>query len=141
MNMRTIALAWILAAVFFLALDAVWLTLMTPRLYQPVIGHLLRQPFDMLAAVLFYVVYVSGMVSLAIAPALAARSIAQAAARGAALGFVAYATYDLTNQATLQGWSWSITLADLAWGTTVTGTACTLSAWVVLKWLARRNAA
>jgi uncharacterized membrane protein len=141
MNMRTIALAWILAAVFFLALDAVWLTLMTPRLYQPVIGHLLRQPFDMLAAVLFYVVYVSGMVSLAIAPALAARSVAQAAARGATLGFVAYATYDLTNQATLQGWSWSITLADLAWGTTVTGTACTLSAWVVLKWLARRNAA
>jgi len=127
MFMRTTALAWILAAFFFLALDAVWLTLMTPRLYQPLIGALLRQPFDMVAAAVFYVVYVSGMVGLAIAPALAARSVRLAAARGAMLGFVAYATYDLTNQATLQGWSWTVTLADLAWGACATAAASALT--------------
>ncbi len=129
--MKTIALAWTLAALFFLAMDAVWLSLMTPRLYLPLIGSLLRQPFDMVAAVLFYIVYVSGMVGLAIAPALQARSIGQAAFRGGMLGFVAYATYDLTNQATLQGWSWTITLADLAWGTSATAAACALAALAV----------
>ncbi|MDM0044501.1 DUF2177 family protein [Variovorax dokdonensis] len=136
--MRTFALAWILAAVIFLALDAVWLSLMTPRLYQPIIGPLLRQPFDMWAAGFFYVVYISGMVALAISPAFDLKSVGAGAARGAMLGFVAYATYDLTNQATLQGWSWKITLADLAWGTSATGAASALTVLVLLKLLPGR---
>lgn len=133
--------AWLSAAVYFLAMDAVWLTLMTPRLYRPELGALLGSSFDAVAAVLFYALYFTGMVGLAIAPALQRRRIGMAARRGALLGLVAYGTYDLTNQATLQAWSWKVTLADLAWGCVATMVASALAcatALALVRWRARK---
>jgi uncharacterized membrane protein len=120
---RQLAVAWPLAALVFLAMDAVWLSLMAPLLYRPEIGHLLREGFDLSAALLFYLLYVSGMVAFAIAPAISGRQPLHAGWRGALLGAVAYGTYDLTNQATLRDWSWLVTLADLGWGMSATAIA------------------
>jgi uncharacterized membrane protein len=108
----------------FLALDAVWLTLMAELLYRPAIGHLMREGFDLVPAILFYLLYGTGMVVFVILPA---RRVPQALLRGALFGLVAYGTYDLTNQATMKDWPWMVTLADLAWGTFVTAMACTAS--------------
>jgi uncharacterized membrane protein len=110
---RRFAVAFAAAAVVLLALDAAWLTTMAGRLYRPALGSLMRSDFDPLAAAAFYAIYLMGLVVFAVEPALNARS---ALARGAFFGFVCYATYDLTNQATLAGWPWHVTLADLGWG-------------------------
>lgn len=142
--MKRYFLAWVLAALFFLAMDAVWLTVMTPRLYRPELGPVLRESFDLTAALLFYALYFVGMVGLAIAPALRVQRVSMAAANGALLGLVAYGTYDLTAQATLKGWTWKVTLADLAWGCVATAVACTLACaatLAIMRWHARKAGA
>lgn len=138
MSVFQIAIAYAVAALVFLALDVVWLTTMSSRLYRPTIGHLMADGFAFAPAVLFYAIYVGGIVYFAVVPAMAERKVTDALVRGAMLGFVAYATYDLTNQATLKGWPWSITLADIAWGTFVTASASAAGAWMAL-WLADRG--
>ena len=116
------------AAVSFLALDAMWLSTMAPLLYRPALGPLVRENFDALAAIGFYASYVVGMVAFVVDPA---QGRARAAAtKGALFGFVAYATYDLTNQATLRGWPWTVTAADLCWGTVATACACAFASWI-----------
>lgn len=135
MNLVQATIAYPLTAAVFLALDVVWLSTMADRLYRPAIGHLMSDRFVMGPAVLFYLLYVAGVVFFAVGPALSARRPAlMALGLGALLGLLCYATYDLTNQATLKGWPWHVTLADLAWGAFVTGTsaavACAAVPWV-----------
>jgi len=130
---RTLLAAYLWALLCFLVLDAVWLSVMGPRLYQPALGALMAPQVDWTAAALFYALYLVGLVVLAIAPALEAGEPAVALRRGALLGLVAYATYDLTNQATLRDWPWVVTAADLAWGTAVSG----VSAWVAARLTSR----
>ena len=98
---RHFATAYAVAAGVFLLLDAVWLTTMASRLYRPAIGHLMRPDFDLTAAALFYTLYLLGIVVFVVR---SAQSSGQAFARGALFGLICYATYDLTNQATLVGW-------------------------------------
>ena len=112
--------AYLGAGLAFAAIDAVWLTTMANRLYRPVIGPIMADKPDMKAAVAFYLISIAGTVFLAIAPALKEGNWTRAAINGAALGFVAYATYDLTNQATLAVWQTKLTIIDLIWGTTLT---------------------
>jgi uncharacterized membrane protein len=98
-------------------IDMIWLSTMSPRLYQPHLSHLLAGTVSLAPAGLFYLVYVAGIVGLATLPAGRGGG---ALLRGALLGFVAYGTYDLTNQATLRDWPTVVTLADMAWGTALT---------------------
>ena len=121
-TLRHFVIAFIAAAAVFLLLDAVWLTTMATRFYRPALGHSMREDFDVLAAAAFYAIYVAGVVIFVVRPAADARA---ALARGALFGLVCYATYDLTNQATVVNWPWRVTVIDLAWGAFVT--AC--SAW------------
>ena len=123
LNVRHFAVAYTAAALAFLLLDAVWLTTMASRLYRPAIGHIMREDFDVLAAAAFYTLYLAGVVVFVVWPSANGRS---ALARGAFFGLVCYATYDLTNQATVVGWPWHVTLVDLVWGSVVTAS----SAWV-----------
>lgn len=116
-------LAYLGAGLTMGVLDAVWLTVMGSRLYRPVIGSIMADRPDMRAAVAFYLLYVFGIVFLAVMPALKEGSLVRALISAAVLGLVAYATYDLTNQATLKVWSVHITLIDMAWGTLVTTAA------------------
>src|SRR5688500_272516 len=106
MSIRQLLTAYAASALVFLAIDAAWLATMASRVYRPAIGHLMRPDVDMKAAVTFYALYVAGIVIFAVAPALEARSWTSALGRGALLGLFAYATYDLTNQATLKDWPW-----------------------------------
>lgn len=117
--------AYLGAGLTFAAIDFVWLTTMTNRLYKPVIGPIMADKPDMKAAVAFYLISIAGTVFLAIAPALKEGNWTRAAINGAVLGFVAYATYDLTNQATLSVWQTKLTLIDLAWGTFLTMVSAT----------------
>jgi uncharacterized membrane protein len=117
--------AYLGAGLTFAAIDAVWLTTMVNRLYRPVIGPIMADKPDMTAAVIFYLISIAGTVFLAIEPALREGSWTRAALNGAVLGFVAYATYDLTNQATLNVWSWKLTITDIIWGTTLTALSAT----------------
>lgn len=118
------------AMLVFVALDSAWLAFTAQRLYRPAIGHLMREGFDFGAAALFYLLYGTGLVSFVILPA---RQVRDALLRGALFGLVAYATYDLTNQATLRDWPWHVTVMDLAWGAFVTATSCTLAHLVVRR--------
>lgn len=125
--------AYLGAGLTFAAIDFVWLTTMTNRLYKPVLGPILADKPDMKAAVIFYLVSIAGTVFLAIDPALRGGGWGRAALNGAVLGFVAYATYDLTNQATLNVWSSKLTIIDLCWGTTLT-TVSALGGYFAARW-------
>lgn len=122
-----IAIAWIVAAVVFGVADFVWLSSMSERLYRPMIGAVMADKASLAPALVFYVIYLSGIVFFAVAPALQRESWTWALLAGAALGFVAYATYDLSNQATLRVWDVRLTLIDMAWGTFATALAATAS--------------
>jgi uncharacterized membrane protein len=108
------------AAVVFLVLDMIWLSQVTEKIYQPALGSLLADQVVLPAAIAFYLIYVAGIMVLAVQPGLRAQSLLTAILTGAMLGLVAYGTYDLTNLATLKGWPLHVTLLDLAWGTVVT---------------------
>jgi uncharacterized membrane protein len=123
-------------AVAFIALDAVWLTVMSSRLYKPALGDLMSGKVDGVAAVAFYVIYMSGLVYFAVWPALQSGGWKAALLNGAVLGFVAYATYDLTNQATLRNWSVRVTVADLCWGAFVSAAAAAIG-YAITAWANR----
>jgi len=111
---------YLVTALIFLALDALWLGLVAPRLYRQHLGDLLAERTNFAAAAVFYLLYVAALLVFVINPALREGSVWQAVYMGAFLGLVMYATYDLTNLATLKGWPLNITLIDLAWGSFVT---------------------
>jgi uncharacterized membrane protein len=118
--------------VFFLA-DMVWLGTMVSRLYRPVLGDILLSGVNMPPAIVFYLLYPIGLVIFAIAPALRSGNITTALFLGALFGLFTYATYDLTNQATLRNWSTILTLADIAWGTFLGGITAIWATWIVTK--------
>lgn len=124
--MARFACTYFMTAVVLLAIDSVWLWAMAGRLYRPHIGQLMRENFDPVAAIMFYVLFVFGLVVFASAPSWDSTRWITPVWRGALFGLVAYGTYDLTNQATLRGWSWIVTGADLAWGMVLGGLATAL---------------
>ena len=125
-------LTWLGVGGAFGILDALWLTQMFERLYKPALGSLLAPGLRLDAATAFYLMYVTGLVLLAVRPTvLAGGGVRAAALRGAGLGAFAYATYDLTNQATLAVWPVHVSVIDIAWGTVASATA---SAAGALAW-------
>lgn len=109
----------------FCLLDAVWLSLMGPRLYRPTLGDILLPGVNVAPAIVFYLIYPVGIVIFAALPALKSGSVTTALIYGALFGGLAYATYDLTNQATLRNWTLQLTLMDMAWGAVATAMAAT----------------
>src|SRR5690606_30897046 len=99
-DMKTIVIAYLAAGIAFLIVDAIWLTTMADTLYRPLLGDKLEAQFRLAPAIAFYLIYVAGIVFFAVLPALQGGGLSKAALNGAVLGLVAYATYDLTNQAT-----------------------------------------
>ena len=100
-----------------LVADAVWLGIVARAFYRRQLGELLRPDVRWGAAVAFYLLFVAGLLVLAVGPALERQSLARAAGLGALFGLVAYATYDLTNLATLRGFPVVVAVVDLVWGT------------------------
>lgn len=124
--MAQYVLAYLATAIVFFALDYVWLAYVARSFYQKHIGPLLLESPNMAAAAGFYAVYIVGIVIFAVSPALKSASASHALIYGALFGFFAYATYDMTNIATLKGWSWTVVIIDTAWGTFLTGIAALL---------------
>ena len=118
--------------VAMVVLDSAWLTVMVPRLYRPAMGDMLAPAPSFPAAAVFYLVYPIGLLVFAIQPAFRATDPV-VLWRAAAFGFFTYATYDLTNQATLRNWSWQLTLADVAWGAILALLAAAVGYWVATK--------
>lgn len=108
------------SAIVFLGLDYIWLSRVARDFYAGSLGSLMRETPDFLAAGIFYLFYIGGIVFFAVMPA---ESWKGALLRGAALGLLAYGTYDMTNLATLKGWPWRMAAVDMAWGMALTGLA------------------
>lgn len=109
----------------FALVDAVWLTQVGPRLYRPTLDPVLADQFRLGPAIAFYLIYILGVLLLVVLPAAREGSWVKAATNGAILGAMAYATFDLTNQATLKVWTTQISVLDIAWGTFLTAVAAT----------------
>ena len=115
-------------------IDAIWLSVMAGILYRPTLGAILLERLRWTPALIFYFGFPLGIVHFAVVPALATGQLWQAAANGALFGLFAYATYDLTNHATLRVWTLKLTLADMAYGTVATGLA-SVGAFIALRQL------
>lgn len=126
---RTLAVFGV-ALLIFLALDLLWLGVVAKNLYRQQLGHLLGPDVNWPAAVLFYLVFIAGVVFFVVRPALESGDATRALTHGALFGFVAYATYDLTNHATMRDWPPLVTVVDLAWGSVLTAAVAYLT-WQV----------
>jgi uncharacterized membrane protein len=123
-----------LTAIVFLAIDLLWLGVVARGFYRAQLAHLLRTDVIWPAALVFYGVYVAGILVFAVLPALETASWGRALALGALLGFVAYATFDLTPLALLRDFPVKLVAVDLAWGTALT--ACVaVSGFAIGRWL------
>jgi len=120
--MIRLAAAYVAAAVVMAALDLAWLSYASKAFFEPAVGPLLAAKTNNFAAVLFYVLYVVGIMVFAIRPALGGDGTSPLL-MGAAFGFFAYVTYDLTNLATLKAWPAWLAAMDILWGTLVTALA------------------
>ncbi len=121
------------AALVMAGLDFVWLSATAKPFYHRHLGAVMADNPDMRAAIAFYVVYVFGILYFAVRPALGAADWRMAALNGALFGFFAYATYDLTNLATLKVWSLPVSLIDIAWGTVLSSAAASAAAVAALR--------
>lgn len=117
----TYAIAYGLCLLLFAVADITWLMTMGGRLYKETLGDILLPQIYLPAAVAFYLLYPAGVVVFAIAPALKVGSVTTALLFGALFGLFAYATYELTNFATLRNWTLQITLIDIAYGAVASG--------------------
>ena len=121
-------------ALTMLGLDLLWLGVVAKNFYQDNLAHLLSPAVNWPAALLFYFIYIAGIILFAVKPGLDAQSLGKAALWGALFGFFTYATYDLTNLATLRDWPLKVVAVDIAWGTLL----CTLVAsgsYLLGRWL------
>lgn len=115
--------------VAFLGIDALWLGLVAPSFYQSQIGYIMTKNPNLLAAGIFYLLFVFGMLTFVVEPGVRDQTLLRAVGRGALFGLVTYATYDLTNLATLEGWPVLVTVVDLAWGTFLSAATTLVSVW------------
>jgi uncharacterized membrane protein len=115
--------------------DAFWLTVVASKFYKSQIGGLLLEKPNMAAAIIFYVIYVIGIVAFVLSPALEKGSWQYALGYGALFGFVAYATYDLTNLSTLKGFTTKLVVVDMIWGVCLTAAVSVISYGIIKQWI------
>ncbi|MEY4964831.1 MAG: hypothetical protein RL274_414 [Pseudomonadota bacterium] len=126
-------IAYVTAALVMGGLDYLWLSNTSGPIYHRALGAVMAENPNMTAAVAFYLIYIVGIMIFAVRPALASGDWRTAAVFGALFGFFAYATYDLTNLATLKVWSLKVSLIDMAWGTFLTGLTASMAALAAIK--------
>lgn len=117
----------------FLIVDGLWLTLIAKNFYSKHLGFIMAKNPNLLAAGLFYLIYVFAMVVLVVTPGLEKGSFWSTVLSGALFGLCCYATYDLTNLATVQNWPLIVTIVDLIWGTFLSATIAAISFLVFRK--------
>ena len=117
----------------FIVIDMVWLTLVAKKFYRDQIGFLMKYDPNWTAAIVFYLLFIVGLVVFVIAPAIEKNSWLHALLFGALFGFIAYATYDLTNLATLKDWPLLVTIVDLTWGAVLAASVSTATYFIARK--------
>lgn len=128
MTLKQTLLLYLLTLAIFFAIDMVWLSVVAKTFYRKHLGYLMAPKVVWPAAILFYLLFIAGLVVFAVRPGLAAGEPLKALLLGAFLGLISYATYDLTNQATVKDWPAVVTVVDLVWGTALGGLVAWLSA-------------
>jgi uncharacterized membrane protein len=127
MTLTRSLLVYAITLPIFFGIDLVWLSVVARNFYRQHLGHLLSAQVNWGAAILFYLLFIAGIVFFAVRPALEAGGATRALLNGALFGLCAYATYDLTNQATMKDWPLIVTVVDLAWGVVLTAAVACLS--------------
>lgn len=133
MPISKLILTYLLTTVVFFAIDLLWLGFLGKNIYQKYLGHLLGD-VNWTAAIIFYLLFIVGIFIFSIAPALEKESVAHALLYGALFGFFTYATYELTNLATLKDWPTPIVFIDILWGVVLTGSVAT-AGFYIGRWL------
>ncbi len=131
-------IAFAIMAACFSALDFIWLGTVAFSFYEAEIGGLLLASPNWTAGLSFYFMYLIGIYYFVVYSGIKARSWLKGLVNGAAFGFIAYGTYDLTNMATLKDWSWAVVGVDMAWGTFATGLTGFVSTFATGRIMARR---
>ncbi len=138
MEIKTIILAYLLSFLVFLIVDLLWLGIVARRIYTKYLGDFLSDQVNWIAAIIFYMIFVAGVLLFVVYPAIAKDSLSTAMIMGALFGLVTYATYDLTNLATLKGWPIQIVIIDIIWGA-ILSTIVSASGFFIIKYLLSNN--
>ena len=134
MNIKSIIFSYLLTFAVFLIIDMLWLGVIAKNIYQKYLGNFLTDSVNWTAAFIFYFIFVAGISIFAIYPSVNKGSVINAILMGTLFGFFTYATYDLTNLATLKGWPLPIVIIDIIWGS-VLSAVVSLSGFYIVKWL------
>jgi uncharacterized membrane protein len=124
---------FLIALPVFFIIDMVWLVLVAKKFYQEHIGFLMRPDINWFAAIFFYFLFIAGLVIFVISPAVEKHSWVHALLFGAFFGLITYATYDLTNLATLKDWPLLVTVVDLIWGTVLASSISLITYFIANK--------
>jgi uncharacterized membrane protein len=124
---------YLIALPVFLAIDMVWLTLIAKNFYAKHIGYLMAKNPNLFAAFIFYLIFIVGLIVFVITPAFDKKMWTQALLSGAFFGLVTYATYDLTNLATVKDWPIIITIVDLIWGMVLSASVSVITYFIAIK--------
>lgn len=124
---------YLLALPVFFAVDMLWLGVVAKNFYKNQIGFLMTPNINWLAAIIFYLIFIAGLVLFVVSPALAKNSLQHALIFGALFGFITYATYDLTNLATLKDWPLTVTIVDMIWGSVLASTVSSVTYYIATK--------
>lgn len=124
---------YLIALPVFFAIDMFWLGVVAKNFYKQQIGFLMTSNVNWAAAIIFYLVFILGLVLFVISPALAKSSLQHAIVFGALFGFITYATYDLTNLATLKDWPLTLTIVDLIWGSVLASSVSSVTYYIATK--------
>jgi uncharacterized membrane protein len=117
----------------FFVIDMAWLILVAKKFYQEQIGFLMKPDINWFAAIIFYLLFIAGLVTFVISPAVGKHSWVNAVLFGALFGLITYATYDLTNLATMKDWPLSVTIVDLIWGTVLAASVSVITYFIASK--------
>lgn len=123
--------AYIITFLVFLVIDFVWLGFVAKDIYRNKIGFIMKDNFNMSAALIFYIVFIIGLMFFVINKAVVMGSWQYALFAGMFFGVITYSTYDMTNLATLKDWPISLTVIDIIWGTVLNGATSLISYWII----------
>lgn len=134
MSIKTYILGYILTFLVFILVDLLWLGVIAKGMYNRLLGGLLSEQINWTAAIIFYLLFVIGILVFAVYPAIHKASYLHAIVMGALFGFFTYATYDLTNLATLKGWPLRLVFIDIVWGVVLCAIV-SFSGYHIIKWI------
>ena len=127
---------YLIALPVFFVIDMIWLGLVAKKFYASQIGFLMKSDINWLAAIVFYLLFIAGLVVFVVSRAVQMGSWTHAVLYGALFGLITYATYDLTNLATVKDWPWLVTVVDLAWGSFLAASVSIITYLIAVKFIA-----